>query len=458
MNTPEPNNYLQKVKNDFNSFDGIFLKKEEKFSLFMDPTYYLMLLNNNDSRIESITINDFFYLFSLQNKIHYITEYFLNSYNLLDPFLKLNHNQFPSGIIQPKNLTFLANKLNEKGLSLPNFLKILHKIDLSEQEIDSKSIAQLLATFYQDFEQIISSLPTLNTIELKNQNSFEEKNYQKKNPSVGKTMSNLNQFVNNELSPYLHSFFLHGSLATQDYITGCSDCDTFAILTKESAQNETRLLQLQEKIFEIWNIFYRIDKLQHHGIFFSNEIEVNFYPQSYFPVKLFDYSLCMFTTKNNLVFKERDSSLERKNTLWNVIYYFRSKFLNDSFPSDLYVLKEFFQVLLLSPTIFLQLNGDYLYKKFSFEKIKSYFTLDDLALLDIASEFRKNNVYSQFLNSNNETITGFLSTNLGNNLTKYRLATRITIKESKLEQLLGMNVLFKGFQFTEKLLDKANLY
>jgi hypothetical protein len=162
-------------------------------------------------------------------------------------------------------------------------------------------------------------------------------------------------------------FFLHGSLATLDYERGFSDLDTFVVLRREHVVDPQLLPELQRTFYPLTSQMYCTDPLQHHGFFFVTEIDLQYYPETYFPLTLLDHAKALGDNEN-ISIRIRPSFLEARRSVWDILQYLRVKFITNagSFRS-LYELKLFLSYVLLLPALFLQATGRPTYKRFSFD-------------------------------------------------------------------------------------------
>ena len=82
----------------------------------------------------------------------------------------------------------------------------------------------------------------------------------------------------------ISGFWLHGSLATMDYLPGYSDCDATVIINKGSSTDPDALLCMRKELSRVSCALHNIDLLQHHGLFVVSELDLRSYHQSFFPL------------------------------------------------------------------------------------------------------------------------------------------------------------------------------
>ena len=104
-------------------------------------------------------------------------------------------------------------------------------------------------------------------------------------------------------------------------------------------------------------------------------------------------------------------------------------YLKDNFENkkdNFYQLKYFMSLVLLLPSLFLELVDKSVYKKHSFDKIKNYFNKEDLEIVNKCEEARR--LFSNLKIKKNEIPKGVINI-LGNNY--FKRATRLVDKMVK---------------------------
>lgn len=197
----------------------------------------------------------------------------------------------------------------------------------------------------------------------------------------------LHHYVNENISQYLRGFYLHGSVSTLDFCD-YSDVDTLCIVTKTTIDDPASLVALQEHFIAMHRYFYEFDFLQHHGVFVITEYDLEYYPQTYFPLMLFDYSTTVFQQSSELQFKTRDSQAEQINCFWRHAKSIIGTYLTRTFPRNLYAFKMYLSTFMLLPVLYLQAKGIHCYKRSSFEMCRNEFDSAGWAAMDKASSIR----------------------------------------------------------------------
>lgn len=200
------------------------------------------------------------------------------------------------------------------------------------------------------------------------------------------TLRKLSRSVKADLVKYIKTFFIHGSLATMDFVPGFSDLDTYAIVKKEICLNAKKLNEFREKLVNARKFLIEVDPLAHHGFIFCAEQNLDYYPQHFLPVAVLHYAKVLYGSEQ-ITFNIRDSAKEAKENFYHYYKIFQNiaetGIIKNKPGSRIYQLKWFVSMLLLMPSLYLQAKGIYLYKKFSFDFFKHPF-------LDKLSAARKN--------------------------------------------------------------------
>ena len=130
-----------------------------------------------------------------------------------------------------------------------------------------------------------------------------------------KRLNDFARFAKSELSQYCQHFLLHGSLATNDYSMGWSDIDTFIVIKDEVMRNPIQLNELRQKVVVAKQLMYRICPLQHHGLIFYTEADLNKYPPYFLPTEVLDSSQELVEDASPLVFREQQLDICPELTL-----------------------------------------------------------------------------------------------------------------------------------------------
>jgi tetratricopeptide (TPR) repeat protein/predicted nucleotidyltransferase len=272
---------------------------------------------------------------------------------------------------------------------------VLARIGICEsagKDIRLDLIAQLLATFYSAFPHLAQSHGG-RAVTLSPPPAIDSASYVSSDPAYRAPVAELTALVHDKLSWAFRFVLLHGSLATEDYLPGISDFDTFAIVRDDVASSAGQLLALRTELLAVYPCLYGIDPLQHHGVMLCAEQDTAFYPQAFFPFTLFDHGCAMYAQPGyELRFTERDDSYERAHTLYQIRQNYRWLASEDWQPASQFDAKLQVQRLLLAPALFFQRSGTYLYKRESFPAMEKALGPAQL-VVQKAEEIRARNLY-----------------------------------------------------------------
>lgn len=381
-------------KYSFNPHINLYLKIGEKFEIYMNPYQWMRLyLNTIEKHKLPYTLLPIF-----QDKLHTLLYQFINGEGLsrrsilLFPISdRLTYTYY--NLL--KDLLFLAKNLNR----FADFQKSEAILNVNKNNITPRCIAKIITILYSDFETNIKILkPSIERKTIKDVKHFNGEEYLSHDPKFLKPVINLKRFVEKHIRDALVDYYIHGSIATLDYVKGWSDVDTLMIIKKDTIAKPKDLLRLRTYAYESTKYFYHIDPLQHHGHFVLTDIDLLYYPQSYFPLLLFDYSLSFFNNEEIIIY-ERDCEMERLNILWNTCHYFREKYVVNKPITDIFELKMFLHILQLLPIAYLQANEQYCYKKYSFDSVKKEFSKKKWSIIEKATKIRSKWQYKGIFNS-----------------------------------------------------------
>lgn len=211
--------------------------------------------------------------------------------------------------------------------------------------------------------------------------------YKGQNEHVRRMMN----FLNKHLKDDLIGAYVHGSLGTGEEVA-YSDFDALAILKVEVFESTERLAGVARKLNRARKIMLDYDPLGHHGWFVLTELDLKFYCDAYFPVKLFQYAKSLFDNKGlELEISSRESRFETRKAFEKMAETVIRKIENRQYPANMYQLKSLLSQFMLLPALYLQTkNGKGVFKRESFEKAKINFDSVDWSIMDEVSNIRAN--------------------------------------------------------------------
>lgn len=338
--------------------NGFYIEENERGLMkYIIPEYYI------DSDFDGVDAD--FALRFMQNELNEIVNSFLNggfsnAGYVFYPFVK---GVSWENMIKIERLRKIASFLNKEGYDFSSCI--------GKKAPDSKNFAILLSNLYRDWSDI--AIKGKKSVKKPKCEEFDIGSYSEKERAFLKPADELRKYAEKLLKPYLLGFYLHGSIATKDYIKGWSDMDTVSIVSKKTLQDPKGILRLRDRLYLSRKFYYQIDPLQHHGSIVIAEHDVENYCQAYFPVEIFKYSKSFFKNDEPIGFKVRDFSHEALKKLFWFVNYFRKLKYEKLYRLNSYDTKNLLHAITLFPTLYLQAKGSSMYKKFSFSRAKEDF-------------------------------------------------------------------------------------
>jgi len=201
----------------------------------------------------------------------------------------------------------------------------------------------------------------------------------------------LRKYIEKDCYRFFSQAAVHGSISTLDDAVGFSDMDLVFVINTESLINSNSLLKLRSKARQILSCTYLFDPLMHHGPFYISEIDLQWYPEPFFPTVLFKYSTNLLDTETPLSVKTR-KCLDKTRKLIRVFKdFFENRSKSGFTVSNGYELEWVLASVMLLPALFLQCKtGIFRYKKDTFTDALSYFSSEEWEPVATASEIRSN--------------------------------------------------------------------
>ncbi|MHA2038553.1 MAG: hypothetical protein ACW98X_19135 [Promethearchaeota archaeon] len=239
----------------------------------------------------------------------------------------------------------------------------------------------------------INDSPTINIDISPIDKSKYESNYLK----PIKTICNL---INDQLSDFVDTVLLHGSMTKSDFVKGWSDVDIICVIKASKIKD---LHNVRDTFLLLEDELYKIDHYQHHGIQYITDKDLLFYPDVFYPHELFKYTLSLFG-KTNISIKQRDDISTRKSYFdsvysllkravdTGVLYHhkYKESYLVNNFKNiqNMYQLKYFLSLISLLPSLWLNLAGVVVTKERSFKYIKLFISDENMEILYNADKIR----------------------------------------------------------------------
>jgi hypothetical protein len=196
------------------------------------------------------------------------------------------------------------------------------------------------------------------------------------------------EYVNKNLSHYLHSALVHGSVATNEVIN-YSDFDGLIILKNEVFKSPASVREVCLHLNRTFAMMVQFDPLQHHGWMVVTESDLQEWPSIFFPPELFEYSKSILNQETTISIDYRESKTVLKE---NFLKYAGRliKVLESGSPIDsAYGLKSLLSEFMLLPSLYVAArDGKGIFKKHSFKMAAADFTDHQWAVMNRISEIR----------------------------------------------------------------------
>jgi|SRR3989344_2428111 len=181
-------------------------------------------------------------------------------------------------------------------------------------------------------------------------------------------------------------FYIHGSIATNDYVKGWSDADTMLILKKEAFEKPNNLIELRDALYGLRRFYCEIDPLQHHGTMIITEFDLDYYPEVFLPIDALKRSKSLLEGDVPIRFRIRDSRVEAFSKFrWFCGYFQR---LDEKKLKNPYDLKFALHLVTLFPALYLEAKGRFMYKKFSFGIAEKDFEPEEWKVIKYSERLR----------------------------------------------------------------------
>jgi len=200
----------------------------------------------------------------------------------------------------------------------------------------------------------------------------------------------MSKYFSNENNDFLHSVYVHGSIATGE-INSYSDFDALVVIKDQIFENNKELAHLAYYLSNARKFMYGFDPIQHHGWFVLLESDFSKYNNSVFPIELYTYSRCIYPSgQKSIEINLRDCSSDVENNFTRACDSVEKKANKSELSSNLYELKCLLSEFMLLPSLYLQLsNNRGVYKKYSFELISPQLPDEANKVFDQVSKIRE---------------------------------------------------------------------
>lgn len=359
----------------------LYLREGEEFAMWMNPILFLRLgrqegtgFGGSESERRRVLVALF------QERLRKLLYIFVHGHGL--PELArilwvLGDRSRDRVATELRALDFLATEFRDfPDVPLHETRRALHGL-LRTPRPTPAMLAEGLAVFHREFADVLEREASGGAAHrVEGIRPFVEGDYLARDEAYFRPLVALARGLRGAGRDGLRAAFLHGSLATQDYVKGFSDVEILLLLGREAVEDPDRLLALRGLVQHALPCLYRIDPFQHHGIFLASELDLMAYPQSFFPLILFGQCVNLLGECEPLVVRERDSGLERRRAIWDLCYLWRRHHLERSLPRNLYQWKARIGTLLRIPRAYLEARCIYAPRRESIQRAAADFPPD----------------------------------------------------------------------------------
>lgn len=359
----------------------LYLREGEEFSLWMNPILFLRLGRQEDSPFQGSESERRRVLVTLfQERLRKLLYIFAHGQGLpeLARILWILGDRSRDRVAtELRALDFLVTELRDfPDIPLADSRAALHGL-LKNARPSPAMLAEGLAVFHREFRPVLEGMAADGIAHrVEGVRPFAAAEYLARDEAYFRPLASLAEGLRDSGGGLLRAAWLHGSLATQDYVKGFSDAEILLLLRREVVEDPARLLALRALVRRSLPHLYRIDPFQHHGFFLLSEFDLDAYPQSFFPLILFGHCVNLLGEGGPLMFRERDSGLERRRAVWDLCYLWRRHYLERSLPRNLYEWKARIGTLLRIPRAYLEARCIYAARRESNQRAAGDFPAD----------------------------------------------------------------------------------
>lgn len=296
------------------------------------------------------------------------------------------------------NSFILIEKLCEEENIFPNKSLIYETVE--NKKFSASDLAVLLSELYSVLYKLLESNFSKKII-LKNKKipsppRFSETFFYNFDSETYFPIVKMKRQLNTFAKEHILGSYLFSSLATKDYVKSWSDLDSLLILRKETLLDSNKIIQLRMTLLDSLRYHSLIQPLLTHGYFILTEIDLNFYPETFFPLILFKHSLTLSDSNPSLNIQIRNSNLwgplmSHIQFLDNIIDQNINS--NQSISTRRFEIKlstyfRFLHSILMLPLLYLQVKGKHCYKRDSFEQVREEVGYELFKPVDLVSKIR----------------------------------------------------------------------
>ncbi|WP_412560013.1 hypothetical protein [Winogradskyella sp. MIT101101] len=200
-------------------------------------------------------------------------------------------------------------------------------------------------------------------------------------------INSIQELVSKEYQDLFYAILVHGSVATNEVIP-YSDFDGLLIVNDFYADSK----QLESFKKESMKLVCKFDPLQHHGWFQIKKSDLKNYPESYLPVSTLQHSKLIHPkVEHKELNLQVSSNVDYKTSLFKMLKQFEKRDAENWRPNNMYQLKSVLSQVMLIPCLYFSaIHNKGVFKRESFEAVKSYFSEPEWMPIKCATEIRTN--------------------------------------------------------------------
>lgn len=258
------------------------------------------------------------------------------------------------------------------------------------------------------FDSIYASYNALDTSQVetrKKEYNIKKIDSEKYDTEFLRPVLEISEIVRDKMSNHILDFILHGSLSTHDFVPGWSDFDSMVIIKNSALSDSFRMMRLRSMFFDIDAKIKKIDRHQHHGIHFITEKDLLMYPSLFLPPDIFRESVSLIDGGRLTLFNRcsKSEELRRFRSIYKTLKaaysggvlkhheyngeYLMRNFLNCQ--NAMYQLKYFLSVVVILPSYFMNILGEYPSKGQAIENCRSVMKGRGFEIIDKATAIRR---------------------------------------------------------------------
>ena len=188
--------------------------------------------------------------------------------------------------------------------------------------------------------------------------------------------------------PHIASAMLHGSFGSRDYLPEWSDLDVLVVLRDSAFAHPAALKALRNRLAKLSLACYKIDPLAHHEFLAVTELDMKSYARPLYPPELFAYGMRL-AGPPALSIAVRDDRYDRVQALFRTLQHVRRRLVRSAAPGTAFSWKNDLSIMMIWPTLLLEAHDQFVYKRESFDAVRTLFPDTDFSVFDRLGAVRR---------------------------------------------------------------------